>query len=266
MKTCDTLHERLWPYLDGALDPADADLLTRHIESCPECGWTVARARAFLGLVRRAGRERAPAALVDRVAGILEGGSVVGATRSDEAPADGEASPDGTDLPHGHDARGVVAIDRRRRWWTAGAVLAAAALAAVLLLQPGSTPGTDSFAAAHFMVDHAGHALSRPAAHPFPPGARIPEPPRLRDARIAGLSRCVVSGRVYAHYTLRVRGNGVVSAFVPLDASRMPAAGATVESDGSVAVVVGERDRRARAVLVSHDLTSEDLGRLWAGA
>lgn len=118
-----------------------------------------------------------------------------------------------------------------------------------------------ALAAAAMVADHDAHAKERPSIHPFDSASVPPPPPALIGARIEGLSRCVVEGRVYAHYTLAVAG-ATVSVYVPIDEAPIPLSGGAIEVDGATVRARALREGERAVVLVSNDLGPRALDSL----
>lgn len=259
MRSCDDIRGRLWAWLDGELGAAERAEVADHLGRCPGCARDVERAAELLAIVREAGRETAPPGLVTRVEAILDrerGGPAVEAG----APAASRAAAPESSADRGP-AREPAAAPRRRRW--AALVPLAAILAALLIARPWAGEPAGALAATAFVADHAAHAAAAPSAEPFRPGEAAPTgPPSLPGGRLAGLSRCVVDGRVYAHWTFEVEG-GRVSAYVPVEGRLGEPADPPVV-DGAAVVTVEEGGRRT--LLVSTDLGPEALRALSPGA
>lgn len=242
MSDCETIRQLLYSYLDEELGADEAVLVREHLEACPECGRAAAAERRFLARIAETCRETAPASLRARVEGILEKEA---GRASDEGPEEAAVRP----------------ISSSPRWRRALVPVAAAAALALLLIRPwGDAPSAAR--AASFAADYAGHAVVAPSSHPFPPGTETPEAPGLAGARLIGLSRCVVNGGVYAHYTYAIGEDRHVSVFLPLGDAPLPDGGSARE--GAMAVLtVGEGGVRPGAVLVSADLGADELRSLW---
>lgn len=270
MKSCEQIRARSWAHLDGEVDPAEAAEVSSHLERCPECARAFEARRAFLETVALARAETAPPGLRSRVESILD--PAIGP--ADRAAGDREP---GDHDPADHTAGDLDVTDREtaaaaaaagRGSWVPGRWIAlpiAAVLAALLLFRPWAGPSPEVVLAARgFVADHAAHALDQPAARPFLIGEEPPpDPPALAAGRALGLSRCVVEGRVYAHYVYAVDG-ATVSAFVPVRGA-LPG-----EADGGLAIdghgVVTARTRDDGVVLVSGELSTESLSELSPGA
>jgi mycothiol system anti-sigma-R factor len=240
---CSDVRSRIWAYLDDELAADQAASVRGHLNACPDCRAVVAGERGFLERVARAGEEQAPAHLKSRVAAILDSAA--------------EPAPE----------RVIPIATRSTAWWPAVAVAAAAVVAIVLLALPRERPGdaTPGLASA-FLGDHAGHSLVLPSAQPFEPGGpEPPAPPRLAGVDLRGLSRCVVDGRAYAHYTYAVDG-ALVSVFVPLEAGAPLPPPGQVRLDGGAALALTAADGQPAAILVSEDLDPRALASLLSGA
>ena len=239
---CGDVRSRIWAYLDDELAADQSASVRGHLDTCPDCRAVVAGERGFLERVARAGEEQAPAHLKSRVAAILD--SAV------------EPAPE----------RAVPIARRSTAWWPAVAVAAAAVVAIVLLALPRDRPGDAASGPAYaFLGDHAGHSLVLPSAYPFEPsGPEPPAPPRLAGVELRGLSRCVVDGRAYAHYTYAVDG-ALVSAFVPLEAD-VPLPPGPLRLGGAAVLTLAAADGQPAAVLVSEDLDPRALAGLLSGA
>lgn len=235
MTRCEEILPLLYPWLDDELGAERAALVAAHLEACPECSGRAAAERRFLERVREAGREAAPADLRTRVETILSGGE---ASR-DRDPA-------------------VVPIRPGWRRWLVPAMAAAAVLLLVLRPWGGAPPVAR---AASFAADFDAHAATAPSGNPFPAGARVPVPPELPGARLAGLSECLIEGTSYAHYTYRV-GDRLVSVFLPVEDSLLPEPGVADERGTSVLSVAAAGDAPP-AVLVSADMEPDQLRALW---
>lgn len=231
----------MWPFLDGELDAAEDALVASHLERCPACARAFESGRAFLEGVALAGNEEAPAGLRERVESILDSGA------ASDRPASAGARP----------------AAWRRAWKVA--LPLAAAVAALLLFRPGAGPGPDgAWAARGFAADHAAHAVALPSERPFEAGEERPAgPPRLEDGRLVGLSRCIVEGRVYAHYVFDV-GGATVSTFVPVRGAIPGETGARESVDGTTVVTV--EAGAGGVVLVSEEHSPEALAELVPGA
>ena len=236
MSDCARIRSRCHAFLDGELPAPEVAEVRAHLEGCDRCRTAFERERAFLDAVAEGGRETAPPGLRRRVEAVLESGG-------------GIAAPAGPG-------------------WRAWGLLAAAAAVALLLVArpwggadgPGPPPEAVAFAA-----DHAAHAEHRPSAAPFPPGAS-PAPP-LAAGEVRGISRCVIEGRAYAHFTYRA-GGATVSVFVPLDGAGPPEAirpETAAEAGGALVAVVAVAPAgdRPAAVLVSEGMAEPALRRLW---
>lgn len=240
---CRDVRSRIWAFLDGELSADQAASVRGHLDACPDCRAVMGGERVFLERVAGAGEEEAPPQLRSRVAAILD--SAV------------EAAPER-----------VVPIARRRAaWWPAVAVAAAAVVALVVLALPRERPGDAAAGlAGAFLRDHAEHSLTLPSAHPFePPGPEPPAPPRLAGVELRGLSRCVVEGRDYAHYTYAVDG-ALVSVFVPLEADASLLPPGPVRLGEAAVLALAPADGQPAAVVVSEDLDSGALAGLLLGA
>lgn len=237
MSACEDIRGRLWAWLDGELDPEGRAEVAAHLERCAECARDAASARALLEAVREGARETAPPELAARVEAIVRG-----AAAARGAPRAAPGRP-------------------RRRWpWL---VPLAAALAAILIARPWAGDAGGALAAPGFVADHAAHAARAPSAEPFRPGADAPPaPPALAGGRLRGLSRCVVDGRTYAHWTFDVEG-GRVSAFVPVE-GRLSGSIDPLTVDGAAVATV--ETSAGPTVLVSTDLDVEALRALSPGA
>lgn len=255
MKTCEDIHGRLWAFLDDELDAGERAEVADHLERCAGCARDAERARELLETLRASGRETAPPGLVARVEAILDGAEGADAVEAREAPGNGTNPAHGA-TPSGRTRR------PRRRWWATLAPLAAI-LAALLIARPWAGDRAEVVAAPGFAADHVAHAEAWPSAQPFQPGERVsPAPPTIPGGRVAGLSRCVVEGRTYAHWTFDVDG-GRVSAFVPIEGRLLDSID-PLAVDG-VAVATVEGGGRVM-VLVSTDLGPEALAALSPGA
>lgn len=51
---CEAVVSRMWPYLDGALEPSEHARIVSHLESCGGCRSHMSFARGFLEAVRSA--------------------------------------------------------------------------------------------------------------------------------------------------------------------------------------------------------------------
>lgn len=234
MSRCEEIRPLIYPYLDQELEGDRVERVEEHLKACPECERLAGAEGRFLARVAEAGRERAPASLRSRVEDLL------GEEREEAA---------------------VVPI-RSPGWRRILVPATAAAALALLLLRPWSD-SPPSARAASFAADHAAHAVTAPGLNPFPDATRIPPPPPLRGAHLAGLSGCVVEGAIYAHYTY-VLGDAHVSVFVPLKDGPLP--GFREERDGGPAVVsVESTGSTPGAVLVSGELDADELQAIWAG-
>ncbi|MGH7542738.1 MAG: zf-HC2 domain-containing protein, partial [Gemmatimonadota bacterium] len=184
MTRCEEIQPLLYPWLDDELGDERAALVAAHLEACPECERRAAAERRFLERICEAGREAAPADLRSRIEDILAGGD----TGGDRDPA-------------------VAAVRPGWRRWLVPAIAATAVLLLVLRPWGGAPPAARS---ASFAADFDAHAAAAPSGDPFPEGVRVPAPPELPGARLAGLSECVVDKTSYAHYTFRI-GDRLVS-------------------------------------------------------
>lgn len=235
MSDCARIRSRCHAYLDGELPAPEGAEVRAHLEGCDPCRASFERERAFLAAVAAGGRETAPPGLRRRVEAVLESGG-------------GIAPPAGPG------------------WRAWGLMAAAAAVALLLVARPWGGPDRPSGptpTAVAFAADHVAHAETAPSAAPFPPGA-APAPPL---GAVQGLSRCVIEGRAYAHFTYRADG-ATFSVFVPLDQAGLPEAigseSAVGAGEAQVAVVaVGPRSGRPAAVLVSDALAEPALRRIW---
>jgi len=233
MSDCARIRGRCDVFLDGELPPDQAAEVRAHVERCDQCRRVFEGQRALLDLVAAEGREIAPPELRRRVEAVLEsgGGAVPGA-----GPG-------------------------RRTW---GLLAAAAVVALLLVARPWSGPADRpeapaSAAGLAFAADHRAHAERAPSGAPFPPGA-APAPP-LPGGELSGVSRCVVGGRAYAHFTYR-EGDATYSVFIPLDEAPPPDA----RGAGDLAVVAFDAGAgRPAAVLVSDGLAEPALRRIWLG-
>lgn len=231
---CDTLQERIHPYLDDELDPAIASAIDAHLGTCRRCAGRVAAERALLRKVSGVARERAPAPLRARVSRLLDG--VRPPQRAREV------------RPRAFGWRRLVPL--------------AAAVGAILLIGPGSE-APDPLSAAGFAADHAAHAASAPSRVPFDAGIELPPPPALGEARLQGLSRCVIDGVAYAHYAYTMDGRAL-SVYLPVrNTGRAFDPERTGAGDTAVLSVQGTGGRTA--VLVSGSLSVEELARLIPG-
>lgn len=237
MSDCARIRSRCHAYLDGELPAPERAEVRAHLEVCDPCQAGFERERTFLAAVAAGGRETAPPDLRRRVEAVLESGG-------------GIAEPAGPG------------------WRAWGLLAAAAAVALLLVARPWGGPDQPSgpaLVAVAFAADYVAHAESAPSAAPFPPGA-APAPP-LGAGGVQGLSRCVIEGRAYAHFTYRA-GGATFSVFVPLDRAGLPEAigseSAVKAGEAQVAVVaVGPRSGRPAAVLVSDALPEPALRRIW---
>ena len=237
MTDCPSIRARCHLFLDGELPASGAAEVSAHLEACERCRRQFERQRAFLELVAEGGRETAPVELRRRVEAVLESG-------------------------------GRSTVASKGPGWRSWGFVAAAAVVALLFVahpwdgdepQPGAAPPGIAFAA-----DYAAHAERDPSANPFAPGA-APRPP-LATVPARGLSRCVIGGRAYAHFTYRSEG-GTFSVFVPLDGAPPPALkspAATVGGERVVVFAAGAGGGGSGAVLVSSDLTEPALRRVWS--
>jgi len=64
---CEKTREELSAYLDGEMEPGEAELIERHLEGCKPCSAELESLRATVGLVRSLPKVEAPAALRGRV-------------------------------------------------------------------------------------------------------------------------------------------------------------------------------------------------------
>ena len=241
MSRCEDIRPLIYPYLDEELEADCVAVVEGHLEVCPECARRTEIERRFLVRVSEAGRETAPPRLRTRVEAIL----------SEGMPGTGDAEP----------AETAVSIFRSARWRRILLPVAAAAALALLLLRPGGHAPSTAQAAA-FAADHATHSETAPSMHPFGPGVEVPGPPRLPGARLTGLSRCVVGGAVYAHYSYAL-GSRHVSLFLPLANASLPPPGIEHE-DGETVLSVAGTPETPGAVLVSEDLDSDELRSIWS--
>ena len=71
---CRDVARSLWEYLDGALAPERAAVVTAHIEGCALCRRRQEEARAFLrAIASTQGTDTAPDALRERIDALLRG-------------------------------------------------------------------------------------------------------------------------------------------------------------------------------------------------
>lgn len=248
MMNCSQVQDLRFAFLDGEIDPAVQAGVESHLRECPDCADRYAAERAFLDRIAGAGRESAPPGLRDRIERMLAEAET--GEFADRPGETGEAS--------------VVPLHSRRRLWTLVVPLAAAVIAFVLIARPGGDR-TAAFAAEGFAADHAHHAASEPSIAPFRPGAEVPSVPEVGEGRLAGLSRCVIDGRAYAHYVLAV-GESRVSVYLPLDAPMSLDRDVAVAREGATVLAVDEELGPGGGVLVSETLTAEDLGALLSDA
>lgn len=239
MTRCEEIQPLLYPWLDGELGAERAALVAAHIEACPECERRAAAERRFLERVCEAGRETAPAELRARIEDLLAGG----------------------ETPPGHSPTAEPDRPGRRRWLIP--TMAAAAVLLLLVFRPlGEAPTAAS--AASFAADFDAHAATAPSETAFPEGVRVPAPPELPGARLAGLSECVVDGSSYAHYTFQI-GERLVSVFLPVEDAVLPRPGA-VRAGATSVVSVAAGGELPPAVLVSSEMEPDELEALWPGA
>jgi hypothetical protein len=141
------------------------------------------------------------------------------------------------------------------------APLAAAAVLLLLVLRPGDQ--VSPLRAEGFVADHVRHASIWPSIEPFPTDAEVPHAPAVSHGHVAGLSRCTIDGRTYAHYVYEVDGK-TMSAYLALDASPAPAIGTA--SIGRVSIIaVDAQPAQPAVVLTSGDMSADELTQAWSG-
>ena len=123
MSTHDEIESLLGAYALDAVEPAEAEVVERHLQVCPRCRTEVAEHREVAGLLGYAGQE-APAGLWDRIA-----------TSMAEAPPEVVLGPIGSAevirLDGGRFAGGRAAASRRRARLRGRVMVALATAAAV---------------------------------------------------------------------------------------------------------------------------------------
>jgi mycothiol system anti-sigma-R factor len=233
VKDCSEIRGLCYPYLDGELTADQAELVEVHLAQCDACADRFGDEERFLELVAEAGPETAPTEFRARMEALF------GAEEQ------------------------TVEVHRLRRpaLKRLAAPLAAAAVLLLLVLRPGDQ--VSPVLAEGFVADHVRHASLWPSINPVPANAEVPRAPTVTEGRVQGLSRCTVDGRAYAHYVYEIDGQ-TMSAYLPLDASPLPAIGTA--SIGRVSIVtIDARSNGPAAVLASADMSADELTQIWSG-
>lgn len=228
---CFEIRRLCYAYLDGELPGERRASVETHLAQCEGCAERFAGERLFLDLVARSADETAPASLRERVRGIVDG------TWREDTPV-----------------RSIGGGGWVQRF---AAPLAAAAVVAVVVLQSGERPGLTT-AVDQFAADHVRHAAVWPDVAPFPADTDVPDAPVIEGGDLEGRSRCLIEGRVYAHYVYDVGGEKM-SVYLPTDASPPPTLDASV---GRVSIVATEGGAHP-AVLVSNQMSADQMSAVW---
>ncbi len=233
MKNCSEIRGLCYPYLDGELTVEQAEWVEVHLAQCQTCAERFGDEERFLELVAEGGQETAPAGFRARMEALFG------------------AEEQTTEV---HRLRQPV-LKRL------AAPLAAAAVLLLLVLRPGDQ--VSPLLAEGFVADHVRHASIWPSIEPFPADADVPRAPAVPHGHVAGLSRCTIDGRTYAHYVYDVDGE-TISAYLALDAS--PAPVIRTASIGRVSIVaVDARPGAPATVLTSGDMSADELTQAWSG-
>lgn len=232
MKNCSEIRGLCYPYLDGELTTEQAEWVEVHLAQCQACADRFGDEERFLELVAEGGQETAPAELRARMEALFGAGETVEVHRLRQPMLKRLAAP-----------------------------LAAAAVLLLLVLRPGDQ--VSPLLAEGFVADHVRHASIWPSIEPFPTDAEVPHAPAVPHGHVAGLSRCTIDGRTYAHYVYEVDGK-TMSAYLALDASPAPAIGTA--SIGRVSIItVDVQPGEPAAVLTSGDMSADELTQAWSG-
>lgn len=209
-----------------------AEWVDVHLAQCQACADRFGDEERFLELIAEGGQETAPAEFRARMQALFGAEETVEVHRLRQSMLKRLAAP-----------------------------LAAAAVLLLLVLRPGDQ--VSPLLAEGFIADHVRHASIWPSIEPFPTDAEIPHAPAVPHGHVAGLSRCTIGGRTYAHYVYEVDGK-TMSAYLALDASPVPAIGTT--SIGRVSIIaVDAQPGEPAVVLTSGDMSANELARAWSG-